>query len=238
MSRIFSLRLLLDLAVAALLLFAFAYHWQGNRTHEVTGILIFTLLVAHAVFHRRWFVAVSSGGAARRGRFNVALTLVLLAGMSALLIPSPMISETVVPGLRLDDDFTARRIHAGVAYWLLLIVGLHLGLRWPLLMGIAGRMLGLGEPNALRSAAMRLVAASVAVQGAFSALALNLPTRLSFQLSLDWWNFEESVAGFFGHCAAVAGLCMVVTYYATSRLQRPGRAAASLTHQPQREGRT
>ena len=33
-------------------------------------------------------------------------------------------------------------------------------------------------------------------------------------MSLDWWNFEESVAGFFGHCAAVAGLCMFVTYYA------------------------
>ena len=58
------------------------------------------------------------------------------------------------------------------------------------------------------------IAVGIAVQGVYSAGALNLRSRLLFQMSLDWWNFEESVAGFFAHCAAFAGLCMFVTYYA------------------------
>jgi hypothetical protein len=39
-------------------------------------------------------------------------------------------------------------------------------------------------------------------------------------MTLDWWNFEESVAGFFAHCAAIAGLVMVVTYYGLKLVQQ------------------
>ena len=40
---------------------------------------------------------------------------------------------------------------------------------------------------------------------------LGLGTKLAMQVTLDWWNFEESVLGFFVHCIAVAGLYMSVT---------------------------
>lgn len=226
MSPVFLLRLVLDCIAAGLLLFAFAYFWQGNVSHEVAGASMFLLLVVHNVFHRRWFATLGGGPRARRGRFNIALTFVLLAGMLGLLGTSLVISETLFAGLRLDDDFTARQIHAGVAYWLLIIVAIHLGLRWPLLMGVARKLLGIVQPNTIRTAVLRLIALGIAAQGVGSVLALNLHSRLLFQMSLDWWNFEESVAGFFGHCTAVAGLCMFLTYYTMQWLNRRKRATA------------
>ena len=227
MNPLFLWRLALDAGVAGLLLFAFAYFWQGNASHEWAGAAIFLLLIVHNLFHRRWFAGLAKGQGARRGRFNTALTLVLLAGMLALLGTSLVISETLFARLRLADDFTARQVHAGVAYWLLLIVAVHLGLRWPLLMGVARKLLGIARPNAVRTLALRLMAIGIAVQGVFSAQALNLRSRLLFQMSLDWWNFEESVAGFFGHCLAVAGLAICLTYYSLQWLQRRQRMAAA-----------
>lgn len=227
MNAVFLLRLVLDCIAAGLLLFAFAYFWQGNTAHELAGIGMFLLLVVHNVFHRRWFASLSNGSIERRGGFNVALTFVLLAGMLALLGTSLVISETLFAGLRLDDDFTARQVHAGIAYWLLLVVAVHLGLRWPLLMGVARKLLGITRASTLRTWALRLIALVIAVQGVDSAMALGLRSRLLFQMSLDWWNFEESVAGFFGHCMAVAGLCMFLTYYTTQWLQRRKRVAAA-----------
>ena len=56
-------------------------------------------------------------------------------------------ARKIIKDLRLDDDFTARQIHAGIAYWLLIIVAIHLGLRWPLLMAVARRLLGIAEAN-------------------------------------------------------------------------------------------
>ena len=43
------------------------------------------------------------------------------------------------------------------------------------------------------------------------------------QMTLDWWNFEELVAGFFVHCIAIAGLYMFLTYYAMNWLQQRKR---------------
>lgn len=227
MNPVFLLRLVLDGLAAGLLLFTFSYFWQGNAAHELAGIGMFMLLVVHGVFHRRWFAARPKGPRERRGKFNIAVTFGLLAGMLALLGTSLVISETLFAGLRLDDDFTARQIHAGIAYWLLVIVAVHLGLRWPLLMGVARKLFGIAEASAARTAVLRLIAVGIALQGVRSVLALNLRARLLFQVSLDWWNFEASVAGFFGHCLAIAGLCIFLTYYTLQWLQHRQRKAAT-----------
>ena len=47
LSRVFVLRLALDGLAAAALVFAFAYHWQGNLAHEAAGLGIFLLLCMH-----------------------------------------------------------------------------------------------------------------------------------------------------------------------------------------------
>jgi hypothetical protein len=54
---------------------------------------------------------------------------------------------------------------------------------------------------------------------------LGVGTKLSMQVTLDWWNFEESTAGFFVHCIAIAGLYIFLTYYTLKWIQRPTSAA-------------
>lgn len=214
MNPIFTLRLVLDGIAVGLLLFAFSYHWLGNASHELAGIGMFMLLVVHNLFHRRWFSTLSTSGRARRGGFNLALTGVLLAGMLALLASSLVISETLFAGLRMDDDFTARQVHAGIAYWLLIIVAIHLGLRWPMLMAVGRNLFGIEGTHVMRSVLFRSIAIAVAVQGLCSMVTLNLHDRLLFRISLDWWNFEESAVAFFGHCLAIVGFCVCATYHA------------------------
>jgi Domain of unknown function (DUF4405) len=213
LNPVFLLRLVLDCIATGLLLFAFAYFWQGNVAHELAGVGMFMLLVVHNVFHQGWFATLSKRWRERRGQFNIVMTFVLLTGMLALLTTSLLISETLFANLRLDDDFSARQIHASIAYWLLVIVAIHLGLRWPMLMAIARKQFGIVKANLARTTALRLIAIGIAVQGIYSVLALNLHDRLLFQMSLDWWNFEESVAGFFGHCMAIVGLFVFATHY-------------------------
>ena len=47
-------------------------------------------------------------------------------------------------------------------------------------------------------------------------------------MTLDWWNFEEAVAGFFVHCIAIAGLYIVLTYYAMNLIQRRRRRTTAV----------
>jgi hypothetical protein len=101
-----------------------------------------------------------------------------------------------------------------------------------MLMGIARHLFGITKPSAVRTIALRAVAVAMAIHGVWSSYELGLGAKLSMRMTLDWWNFEESVAGFFIHCIAVAGLAISASYYGLTLLQHaksargPGRVAA------------
>lgn len=226
MSSVFISRLWLDALAAGLLLLGFAYWWLGNPIHEVAGTALFLLLIAHNVFNRRWYGGVARTRHRPRSLFNTGVTFALLIAMLALVATSMLISHALAAYLPAWGGFTVRQIHSLAAYWVLVIVAIHLGLRWPMLMGVARNLFGIGKPSRLRMLLLRAVAVMVAIHGAWSCTVLGLGTKLTMRVTLDWWNFEEAVAGFFIHCAAIAGLFMVATYYGL-KLAQPGRSIGS-----------
>lgn len=229
MNRLYLSRLWLDGLTAGLLLLGFAYWWLGNVIHEVAGTAMFLLLIAHNVFNRRWWGGIPRTRREPRSLFNVGVTFVLLGAMLALLVTSVLISNALSPFLPPWGGFTVRQIHTLAAYWVLIIVAIHLGLRWPMLMGVARNLFGIRTPSGLRTLALRVVALGIALHGVWSCTVLGLGGKLSMQMTLDWWNFEESVAGFFAHCAAIVGLVMVVTYYGLKLVQRTQTSTSRTT---------
>lgn len=227
MNSILLLRLFFDFIAAGLLVFGFSYWWLGNTAHELAGTAMFLLIIAHNIFNRRFYGTLKRTRRDVRSLFNVAVTLALTVVMLALLVTSILISNTLSPIMSAFGGFTVRQIHTLAAYWALVIVAVHLGLRWPMIMGVAQNLTGITRPNAICAWTLRLVAAGIAIHGVGSSFALGLGSKLSMQVSLDWWNFEESVAGFFVHCVAIAGLYIFVTYYSVKWLQHRKRTAVT-----------
>lgn len=229
MSRLFLLRLCLDGLAAALLLFALSYWWLGNLAHEAAGAVLFALLAAHNIFNRRWYGRPSSAGPAPSQRFNVVLTFVLLAIMLALLVTSVMISQAIPAVMPFQGSFSARQIHACVAYWALVIVSVHIGLRWPMVMVATCQLLGIRTASLPRVIALRAMAAILAACGIWSGFELGLPDKLLMRMTLDWWDFENDAAGFFMRCVAVSALFVSASYYGVARWRRRPRGLPRVT---------
>lgn len=225
MSSIFLMRLIFALTAAGLLLFGFSYWWLGNFAHEVAGTALFLLVIIHNIFNRRWYRTIPKARREPRALFNTVVTFILIAVMLVLIVTSVLISNALSSFMSAYGGFTVMQIHTMAAYWALVIVAIHLGLRWPLLMGLARNVLGLHRPNIVRTVVLRLIAITVAAYGVWSSFELGLGSKLSMQMTLDWWNFEESVAGFFIHCIAIAGLFMLLSYYTLQLLQRRNHKA-------------
>lgn len=221
------LRLLLDLASASLLLFGLSYWWLGNMAHELAGTAMFLLLILHNVFNRRWWGRLPKVRREARGLFNVVVTLLLLGSMLALLVTSVLISNTLAGVMPAYGGFTVRQIHTVVAYWVLVIVAVHIGLRWPMIMGAARGLFRIAGPSKAQAVVLRLSVAAVAAHGVWSSFVLGMGTKLTMQVSLDWWNFEESAAAFFVHCVAIAGLYIALTHYGMKGLRSIARRATA-----------
>nr|WP_305123526.1 DUF4405 domain-containing protein [Roseomonas sp. GC11] len=200
---------------------------------------MFLLVILHNVFNRRWYGVVRAAGRKPAGRFDLLVTALLLVTMLALLATSILISNALSGLMSSLGGFTIRQIHTLAAYWAMIIVSIHLGLRWPLIMARIRHWLGLRSASTMQRWALRCALMAIAVQGVHSFSVLGLGTKLSMQVSLDWWNFEESVAGFFGHCLAVSGLCIAASYHLAKVLRMKDAPSAPMAQRVdhQAEGR-
>jgi hypothetical protein len=219
MSSMFLMRLAFDLIAAGLLLFGLAYWWLGNTAHELAGTGMFLLVIVHNVINRRWYGRIPMERRQGRGLFNAGITFALGLAMLALLVTSVLISNTLSGFMSAYGGFTVRQIHTLAAYWVLVILSIHLGLRWPMIMGVARTLSGISKPNGVRTLVLRAAAAAIAFHGVWSSFELGLGTKLAMQTTLDWGNFEESVLGFFIHCVAIIGLYITPTYYVVRWMQ-------------------
>ncbi|WP_417260444.1 MULTISPECIES: DUF4405 domain-containing protein [Alphaproteobacteria] len=225
-------RLSMDIVAAGLFLIGLAYWWLGNAIHEFVGTAMFVLVIAHNIINRRWYRTLPKTRKEPRSLLNVVLTFVLALVMLVLLGTSIIISKTLSFGFY--DGFTVRQIHVLAGYWGLVIVAIHLGFRWQMIMGIVRNLFGVSKPGREVTFAMRLMAAGVALYGAMvSSSALDMGYRLSMTMTLDWWNFEESVIGFFVHTIAIMGFYIFATHYALVLFQTSKRNNRSARPIPQ-----
>jgi hypothetical protein len=232
-SKSFMLRLVLDGVVAGLLFVALAYYWLSNTAHEWIGTIIFALLIVHNVFNRRWYGALPKLAKTRReprSLIDTTLTLSLLAAMLALMVTSLMISRTVFSFLHIGAGFTARQIHILAAYWALVFVGIHLGLRWVTVMNALRNAFNIAGKSALRVAALRLLAAAFAAYGIQSSFVMGVGAKLTLQMSLDGWDFEESAPGFFLNWFSIVGLYAVLSHYAFGCIRSKKRNTIAVSH--------
>lgn len=206
-------RLLVPVGMAALLLLSLAYWWLDNIPHEIFGTAIFVLVAWHIAINRSWFRNLFRGRYDGRRVFTVLLHVFLIVNMAALLATSVVISRSVLAFLPLPNIIYLREIHWLSAYWVMIVVGIHLGLHWVRVMAVLRSMLGLSRGSVLRAWTLRAAALASAGFGLWSFWVLGVWGKLTFTYSLDFWDFTASVTPFFGHWAGVLALPAIVTHY-------------------------
>jgi hypothetical protein len=206
-------RLLVPIGMATLLLLSLAYWWLDNVPHEIFGMGLFLLIGWHIAINRSWFTNLFRGRYNVRRVCTVLLHLALIANMAVLLVTSIVISRSVLAFLPLPNSIFLREIHWFSAYWVMIVVGMHLGLHWTRVMMLLRSLLGLSPGSAPRSWALRVAAMALAGYGVWSFRVLDVWGKLTFTYSLDFWDFTGSVTPFFGHWAGVIALPAIVTHY-------------------------
>lgn len=219
MNRTFLLRLVFDFVTAGLLLVGLAYYWLDNTVHEIVGIGMFLLIIIHNVFNRRWYKTVPKSRHEASGLINSSTILLLAVTILVLLVTSLMISRTVFSFLPFSGGFSTRQAHILAAWWALIIVSLHLGMRWSMLMNVARNLFGVKGTSTARTAVLRMITAAIAIQGVRSSFDLGMGSKLTAQISIDFWDFNETAMGFFVHVVAIAGLYMSIAHYTMKWLQ-------------------
>jgi hypothetical protein len=223
--NVLRIRLLLDFLAVAFIIACLAYWWLDNLSHELFGTALFVLVIVHNVFNRRWYGGVTKRKLDAVRIVNLVTIACLAIGMTIMLVTSLLVSRNLFPFTALSGAFAVREIHMFAAYWVLLIIAVHLGTRWEVVMNVFRTTFGIRTPNGVRAWAARILGLVVAAWGVKSFSDMAFGAKLMLTYSLDMWDFNESTLGFFLSYGSIVGLFGAVTHYGLFLLRwiRAGR---------------
>ncbi|WP_426238010.1 DUF4405 domain-containing protein [Pararhizobium sp. DWP1-1-3] len=222
MLRLATDRLLLPASMAALLLLSLAYWWLDNGPHEIFGTAMFGLLAWHLYTNRRWFLKLLIGRYdARRWAIMVIHTW-LAINMAVLLATSVLISRSVLSFIQFTDNVSIVELHWFSAYWVAMIIAVHVGSHWTRVMATTGTVFDF-SPSRIRTGVFRIVAVIFVALGAWSFAVLGVSTKLMFGYSIEFWDFTASVTPFFAHWTAVVAGVAILSHYSLAGLRSSGK---------------
>ena len=216
-------KIALDVAMTLALLFLMGYQFWGQVAHEWAGAGIFVLFIAHHLLNTSWHKALFRGHYTPLRVFQLGIDALTLAAMLALMYSSIVISRQVFSFLDIEGGMAlARKLHILGSHWGLVLMSLHLGLHWRMLLGLAAkRPAPAGNPRT-RVAICFAVGLAIAAYGAYVFISRDFPTYLFLQSEFVFLDYEESRLLYYLDYLALMGLFIFIAHYAAEGLRRLG----------------
>lgn len=119
---------MIDIFMACAVVVLMAYPLTGNAVHEILGVAMACLILAHNLLNLAWYRRSWNGNA--MARTNAGVNLLLLLNIVLVLPSGVLISHTLFAWLNVGELWTARDIHVAAGCWFLVATSIHLGIHW------------------------------------------------------------------------------------------------------------
>ena len=200
------LRIMLDIAMIALLLFAYNPRFAREGTHIFIGITIFIFFTIHIFMNRHWFTSIFKNTYTPRRIFLTAIN-VLLVLAAATMILTGILEESWKPSFSVfESGITIREIHTIAAYWFLPVAGIHLGLHWGM---IANRIC----KNHFIIITARILAVLFTALGIWSFFDRDMFSKMFLGFSFSYWPQEKPIVLFYAQTLSIIGVFVITTHY-------------------------
>ncbi|MDO4293333.1 MAG: DUF4405 domain-containing protein [Eubacteriales bacterium] len=214
------IKITIDCLMTATLLLLMAYSLVGEAAHEGLGIGMFLLFILHHVLNISWCRNLGKGKYSSYRIIQTALALLIFFTMMGSMGSGIMISNYAFDFLSIrGGQETARLIHLACAYWGFVLMSLHIGLHWKMMMGIM-RQKRKTAPSKWRTILLRAVAAAIAIYGVVAFYQNRIAEYLFLRTHFVFFDFDETLLLFFADYLAIMGLFIWIAYYAGSLLQK------------------
>lgn len=214
-------KICIDTGMTLALLFLMGYQFWGEIAHEWVGAGIFALFIAHHILNVSWYKGLFKGGYTPYRVLQLVIDTLTLFAMLSLMYSSIVISRHVFAFLQIEGGMAlARRLHILGSYWGMVLMSLHLGLHWSMLIGMARKHTNITKPSKLRGCMLFTVGLLIAAYGAYAFIKRGFPTYLLLQSEFVFLDYNELPILFYVDYLALMGLCIFLAHYLTKLLRR------------------
>lgn len=218
MKRKTILKIAVDIGMTVMLLLLMTYELIGAAAHEWLGIGIFGLFVVHHILNRKWIRCVFKGKYAVFRIWQTILVIGILLTMVGSMYSGVILSEHALSFLPIKGGRAfAREVHMISAYWGFVLMSLHLGLHWSMMMGIAKRFVK--EFPVAGKWLLCGITAFVAGYGVYAFIQWEIVRYMFLKNHFAFFDFEEPVIFFLIDYMAVMWCFAWISHYLSKVLK-------------------
>ncbi len=211
-----------DLFMTILLLLLMARQITGDVAHEWLGAGMFALWIGHHVLNMKWYGHIGKGKYTPFRRIQLAVNGFLLLAMMGSMISGVILSREVFRFLPVSGGIAlARPLHILSAYWGFVLMALHLGLHWNVILGRIRKAAGPVSSSKVKMA-LRIAGGAVALYGIYGFVKNQFFDYLFLRSSFVFFDFEQPLFFFFTEYMAIMELFVFLAYYGEKGLGRIG----------------
>lgn len=215
------IKLAVDVFMTLALLFLMGYQFWGEAPHEWVGAGMFLLFVAHHLLNGRWHKTLFKGKYSALRTVTLCVDLLLLLAMLAQMYSGIVMSRYVFAFLPGTGGMSlGRRLHILGAYWGFLLMSVHLGLHWNMILGMLRKALKIKSKT--KSPSMIAFAAGLVISGygIWVFISRGFPTCLFLKSEFVFLDYSEPRIFFYIDYLALMGLCIFIAHYSTKLMEQ------------------
>lgn len=214
------IKLSVDILMTLALLLLMGYHLWGETLHEWVGAGMLLLFIAHHILNGYWYKTLFKGKYNAMRILTLCTTLLLLASMIAQMYSGIVMSRYVFDFLPAAGGMAlARRLHILGAYWGFLLMSLHLGLHWNMILGMSRKATGIKNKSKFRSIIAFIIGLVTAGYGVWVFIGRDLTTYLLLKSEFVFLDYSESKVLFYIDYLALMALCIFVAHYSAKLIR-------------------
>ena len=147
-----------------------------EATHEWIGVGMFVILIVHHILNRKWTRHIGKGKYTPVRIMQTILVCLLIISILGSMLSGIILSRHVFYFINIRGiSVLAGRVHMTCAYWGFVLMSLHLGIHWRMIMAATGKQssrLDSGKPQHIRSFSFRYILFSLITQNLSSSIML------------------------------------------------------------------
>lgn len=214
------IKMSIDFLMTVFLLMLMAYQITGEKLHEWLGVVMVVLFLVHNFLNIRWY------GHLLKGKYTVLhilwtiVNVSVLAAMLVLAYSGIVMSRYVFSALPFNGGMaTARVMHLAGSYWGFVLMSIHLGLHWGMVISMFHKFSG-GNKYAALLWIFRLIAVLIAGYGAVCFYKADILSYMFLKVEFAFLDYEKSAALIFTEYMAMMGFWVFIVYYVSKVIGR------------------
>lgn len=210
------IKLSVDILMTHALLFLMGYHLWGEVLHEWVGAGMLLLFIVHHILNGYWYKTLFKGKYNTMRILTLCIDILVLVSMLAQMYSGIVMSRYAFKFLPSVGGMSlARRLHILGAYWGYILMSLHLGLHWNMILGMSRKAVGIKNRSKIRSIIAFIAGLMIAGYGMWAFISRDFSTFLLLKQEFVFLDYSESKILFYIDYLALMGLCIFIAHYCT-----------------------